>query len=63
MSVSPISPNAAVQQVNTPAAQQSTAKPANNQSAIPQDKVTLSSASQSKSTVRSGDVDHDGDSK
>lgn len=63
MSVSPVSASTAVHAANTTASPQPAAKPANNQSAIPHDKVTLTSAATSKPVVPSGDVDHDGDSK
>jgi hypothetical protein len=63
MSVSPVSASTAVHAANTAASPHPVAKPANNQSAIPQDRVTLTSALTSKPAVPSGDLDHDGDSK
>jgi hypothetical protein len=63
----PVGSIATVQQVN-PTTQPATAKPAvNTPKATPQDSVNISAAgraaSQASQSTKSGDVDHDGDSK
>ena len=63
MSISPVSGNTHVatqQPAVTPHPQASATA---NQSAVPQDTVTLSTAAKGQPTAHSGDVDHDADSK
>jgi hypothetical protein len=63
MSVNPVVASTAILQLNSKPATPAVTKPATNASAIPQDKVTLSSAAQNKPAAPNGDVDHDGDNK
>jgi len=63
MSVNPVGASTAILQLNSKPTTPSLTKPATNTAAIPQDKVTLSSAAQNKPAATNGDVDHDGDSK
>jgi hypothetical protein len=64
MSVTPVTINTPVDHTqNTPSNKQAAADVNKNQNVTPQDSVTLSSAAKAQQTKRSGDVDHDGDSK
>lgn len=63
MSVSAVNANTQVYSQDAAANTQSAAPPNKNQSAIPQDTVTISAAAKAQQTSSSGDVDHDGDSK
>ena len=62
MSINPVNANTPVYPQDAPVNMQSAASATKNQSAIPEDTVTLSAAAKAPQTGSSADVDHDGDS-
>jgi anti-sigma28 factor (negative regulator of flagellin synthesis) len=64
MTVTPVTTSTPVDHTqNTPSNKQSAENVTKNQTATPQDSVTVSSAARAQQTRPAGDVDHDGDSK
>jgi len=63
MSVTPVNTGSHVESYKPAAVPQPAVNASKSQQAIPQDKVTLSPASQAQQQPRTSDADHDGNSK